>query len=114
MASTHTQDWKPVILTKNVPKKQPRNMVTRDTLPKITTSSSVKLNENDEVTKIKYVTKDISQLITSGRINKKYTRKDLASKLNVKEDVITDIENGKAIYNGELIVKIKKVLEIKK
>ena len=104
------QDWTPVILTKNKPKVQPRNMVSRDTLPKITTSSSVKLNENDEVTNIKYVSKDISQLIINGRINKKYTRQQLGGLVNVKESVIADIENGKAIYDGNLIAKIKKIL----
>lgn len=108
--TTNTQDWTPVILTNNKPKVAPRNMVSRDTLPKITTSSSVKLNENDEVTNIKYVPPDIAKFITSKRIEKKYTRKYLGMQVKVKESVIADIENGKAIYNGELIAKIKKVL----
>jgi len=106
----NNQDWTPVILTSNKPKTQPRNMVSKDTLPKITTSSSVKLDENDEVTNIKYVPKDISQFITSKRIEKKYSRKYLGMQVKVKESVIADIENGKAIYNGDLIAKIKKIL----
>lgn len=106
------QDWTPVTLTSNKPTKQPRNMVSRESLPKSTINTSVKLDENDEVIKIKYVPKDISQLITSGRVNKKYTRKQLGGFVQVKESDIADIENGKAIYNGALIAKIKKVLNI--
>jgi ribosome-binding protein aMBF1 (putative translation factor) len=106
------QDWKTVVL-KNinaVPKNVPKNIVKKEDMPKSNVNPSVKLDENDEVLKIKYVSKDISQLITNGRIAKKLTRKDLANKLNLKEDVITGIETGKAIYDGNQIAKIKKFL----
>ena len=106
------QDWKSVVL-KNinvVPKNQPKNIVKKEDLPKSSVNPSVKLDENDEVLKIKYVSKDISQLIINGRIAMKLTRKDLANKLNLKEDIITDIETCKAIHDGNQIAKIKKLL----
>jgi ribosome-binding protein aMBF1 (putative translation factor) len=108
------QDWEQVILKNNntLPKNIPKKIVKKEELPKSNINSSVKLNENDEVTKIKYVTKDISQLIINGRIAKKLTRKDLANKLNLKEDIITSIETGKAIYDGNQIAKIKKILNL--
>lgn len=109
------QDWKTIVL-KNpnlIPKNQPKNIVKKTDLPKSSVNSSVTLNENDEVTKIKYVPKDISKLIIQSRIAKKLTRKDLANSLNLKEDIITNIENGKAIYDGNLISKIKKLLNVK-
>jgi ribosome-binding protein aMBF1 (putative translation factor) len=108
------QDWKTIVLKNpNVVKNQPKNIVKKTDLPKSTVNSSIKLNENDEVTQIKYVPKDISKLIIQCRITKKLTRKDLANSLNLKEDIITNIENGKAIYDGNLIAKIKKILNVK-
>jgi ribosome-binding protein aMBF1 (putative translation factor) len=108
------QDWKTIVLKNpNIVKNQPKNIVKKTDLPKSTVNSSIKLNENDEVTQIKYVPKDISKLIIQGRITKKLTRKDLANSLNLKEDIITNIENGKAIYDGNLIAKIKKILNVK-
>jgi ribosome-binding protein aMBF1 (putative translation factor) len=107
------QDWTPVILKKKMPE------TTRKIIPKIShsksissLSSGVKLNDNDEVVNIKYVSKDIANLITSARCIKKLTRKQLAQALNIKEDVIANIETCKAIYNGNLIAKIKKYLNI--
>ena len=108
------QDLEVVVLHKKNPsiKTGPKNIVKKNELPVKKVSSSVKLNENDEVVKIKYVPKDISQLIITGRIAKKLTRKDLANKLNYKEDIIANIETSKAIYNGDQIAKIKKILNI--
>jgi len=107
------QDWKTIVLKNPNLVNQPKNIVKKTDLPKSTVNSSIKLNENDEVTQIKYVPKDISKLIIQGRITKKLTRKDLANSLNLKEDIITNIENGKAIYDGNLIAKIKKILNVK-
>jgi ribosome-binding protein aMBF1 (putative translation factor) len=98
------QDWEPVSWSKKkeIPVKKPN--VVRDT--------SVKLDENDEVMAIKYVPREIGNLITNARVANKLTRKELANKLNLKEDVITNIENGTAIYNGNQIAKIKKCLGV--
>lgn len=105
------QDWTTIIINKvDKDKKLPKNIVKKTDLPKPIINSSVKLDENDEVINIKYVSKDISQQVIMGRIAKKLTRKDLANKLNLKEDIIADIETGKAIYNGNTIAKIKKCL----
>jgi ribosome-binding protein aMBF1 (putative translation factor) len=102
------QDWKPVIFKKK------STTLTKTTVarPKIHNpiSSGVKLDENDEVSKIKYVPKEISNEITQARIFKKLTQKQLALGLNFKIDVINDIESGKAIYNGEHIARIRRYL----
>ena len=103
------QDWNNVVLNTN--KKVVKEIVERK---KINNNPSIKLNENDEVIQIKKVPKDISHLITNARIANKYSRKDLANKLNVKEDIIADIENGKAIYDGNMISKIKRILHLNK
>jgi len=95
------QDWKTIVLSK--PKIQPKEIVKKpSSLP----------SENDEIKSIKYVSKDISQIIINARCAKKMSRKDLAKNMNLKEDIITNIETGKAIYNGDQIARIKKFLGI--
>jgi hypothetical protein len=102
------QDWTPLILNKS---KEPviKEIVAKN---KITSNSSVKLDENDEVIKIKTVPKEMCNLIINARNIKKLTRKQLANQLNLKEDIITNIETGKAIYDGNQIAKIKKFLGV--
>jgi len=103
------QNWELVILN---PKTGPvkKSIVAKK---KDTTIQGVKLDENDEVVSIKKVPTEISTLIVNARVSKKLTRKDLANQLSLREDVIADIELGKAIYNGSQIAKIKKHLGIK-
>jgi ribosome-binding protein aMBF1 (putative translation factor) len=103
------QDWKAIVLKPAAPVIV-KNIVEKK---KIIENSSIKVNENDEVIQIKKVPKEISQLITNARIAKKLSRKDLANQLNFKQDIIDDIETGKAIYNGSQIAKIKRQLGIK-
>jgi ribosome-binding protein aMBF1 (putative translation factor) len=104
------QDWKPIILNENTgPIKK-----TIQEKPKLTNlNSGVKINideSGEETIKIKTVPKEISNLIVNARLIKKLTRKQLANNLNLREDVISDIETGKAIYDGNQIAKIKKFL----
>lgn len=73
--------------------------------------SKIKFETQD--LKIKYVPSNVSQSIINGRNAKNLTRKQLAINLNFKEELISDIENGKAIYNGNIITRIKKYLDIK-
>ena len=110
------QDWKTVVLSnpKKIAKNQPKQIVKKEDIHKPSSlPSGFKLDENDEIKSIKYVSKDISQLIIDARCAKKMSRKDLAKNMNLKEDIIADIENGKAIYNGDQIAKIKRFLGIK-
>lgn len=41
------------------------------------------------------------------------TQKDLATKINEKPQVVGEYESGKAIPNGQIIVKMEKVLGVK-
>ena len=101
------QDWKPIVFSKKPILE--KKIVKRE---KQITNSSVKLNENDEVIQIKTVPLEIAKLIIAARVSKKLTRQQLAQSVNIKEDIIANIENGKAIYDGNLIAKIKKKLLI--
>jgi ribosome-binding protein aMBF1 (putative translation factor) len=99
MSTQAYQDWTTVVI------RRPKKKIEEDIYAK------VKFETED--IKIKYVPSNVSQLIISGRNANKLTRKQLALGLNLKEDVIADIENGKAIYNGNIIARIKKYLGVK-
>ena len=44
---------------------------------------------------------------------KKMTQKDLATKINEKPQVVGEYESGKAVPNGQIIVKMERVLGVK-
>ena len=59
------------------------------------------------------VDKSLSKAIQQARMAKKMTQKELATKINEKPQVIGEYENGKAIPNGQIIVKIERALGCK-
>jgi len=92
------QDWKPIIF------KKPQ--------PKIVLKSSTNKN-TDENLKLDKVSRNLSLAIQQARMLKGWSRKELASRLNVKENVIEDYETQKAIPNDILIQKIAIALNTK-
>merc|ERR1719310_1730739 len=71
-----------------------------------------KIEESDEL-KHNKVDKSLSKAIQQARMAKKMTQKELATKINEKPQVIGEYENGKAIPNGQIIVKIERALGCK-
>ncbi len=58
----------------------------------------------------------LSKEIMQSRILSKLTQKEIAIKLNIQQNVYTELENGKAIYNPstkQLITKLQNILKIK-
>ena len=95
------QDFKPVVLRKNpLPSKSEKSK---------TSSPSIEKKDNGEIVKPKTFTVDFGRKLASIRVEKNMNRKDLASKLNVKESVISDLENGKLLYDGNLVHRLKKL-----
>mmetsp|Transcript_19647 Transcript_19647/g.27632 ORF Transcript_19647/g.27632 Transcript_19647/m.27632 type:complete len:174 (+) Transcript_19647:72-593(+) len=74
--------------------------------------SARKLEETD-VLKHAKVDKSLSKAIMQARTAKKMSQKDLATAINEKPQVIAEYENGKAIPNGQIIVKIERKLGCK-
>jgi len=74
--------------------------------------SARKLEETDEL-KHEKVNRSLSKAIQQARMAKKMTQKDLATAINEKPQIIGDYESGKAIPNGEIIVKIERKLGCK-
>jgi ribosome-binding protein aMBF1 (putative translation factor) len=96
--------WTPIFISK-ISKKKEEEIYSRVKFETLSISK--------EDVKIKYVPSNVSQLIINARNTNKLTRKQLATNLNFREDFIANIENGKAIYNANIISQIKKYLGVK-
>ena len=71
-----------------------------------------KIEESDDL-KLNKVDKSLSKAIQQARMAKKMTQKDLATKINEKPQVVGEYESGKAVPNGQIIVKMERVLGVK-
>jgi len=117
--SNQFQDWNPLVIGNKIKKKEdPINLKHREGQSVETIKKNkIKENnnflnklENDEIIKIDNIPLDISKKIQQARNVSKMTRKDLAQKLNVKENIIVDLENAKYKFDKQLIRKIEKIL----
>jgi len=98
------QDWHNIIIKRNTPKEI-------KTGGKKGPGNSLDQVDKDEF-KLKKVNKDFSSQIKTHRNSKGLTQKELAQKINVKQNVINDYESGKAIPNPSIINKLKRILEL--
>jgi ribosome-binding protein aMBF1 (putative translation factor) len=100
------QDWETVVLKK----KKPEQVKTG--LPRGPTHAQ-KLDENTENYKDhKKVQKTLADAIRQRRIELKLTQEQLAQKVNVKVNIVNDIESQRGVYDSPTIEKIKRVLGI--
>ncbi|KJE93534.1 hypothetical protein CAOG_04307 [Capsaspora owczarzaki ATCC 30864] len=56
---------------------------------------------------------EVGRLIQQGRAAKEWTRKDLAVRVNEKQEVVAEYENGTAIPNQQVLAKIERAVGIK-
>ena len=102
------QDFKPVVLRKNY-------VLTSGNNKAISISDSERRfikyekKEDGQVVVPKTFTKEFGQRLATARVSKNMNRKDLSLKLNVKESVVADMENGKLLYDGNLVHKLKRI-----
>jgi hypothetical protein len=90
------QDWKPVILSKT----KSKNKIVKEEKEK----------KEEEDTKLKFFDKSFCLKIQQLRSLNKWTRKETAQKLNMTENDLAFIENGKDVkYNGEFVNKCKRL-----
>lgn len=76
-------------------------------------SRLAKLDNAEEAEKIETVSLSLSQKIQQGRAAKGMKQKDLATKINVKPQIIGDYESGRAIPDNKILGKIERALGIK-
>ena len=79
-------------------------------------------NSNSHLFTSKKLDEDLPELKYIGELGKKFqqarsakglTQKDLAKQLNMDVKVYQEIESGKAVYNGQVVGKIKRKLGVK-
>jgi ribosome-binding protein aMBF1 (putative translation factor) len=111
------QDWEPVILRKKahvaptpsepVPKKMISNTNSRNESVNL-----AKVANETEAFHHTHVSKEDARAIIQGRVAKKLTQEKLAQALNLPVKTIADIERGVAIYNGSVLARIRRYLQI--
>ncbi len=102
------QDWKPVVLKKKIVEKKKYIQPDENYL-------KMKKVENEEINKIDKIDKVKSKDFILLRNKLNLTQNELAVKLNIKVDVIRDIENGSfpnnKSYVNNLMVKMNKMIK---
>ena len=73
-----------------------------------------KLDKQIENGKLKHnvVDSDFSKKVQQKRLSMGLTQKQLATKLNIPVQTISEIENGKAKHNQQIVNKIKRIIKI--
>tara|TARA_A100001015_G_scaffold164055_1_gene182396 strand:- start:1522 stop:1863 length:342 start_codon:yes stop_codon:yes gene_type:complete len=77
---------------------------------------AIKLENETENFKITTIPKNLCKQISQARMNQKITQKEMAQKLGIQANIYTNLENGKANYDGptkQLINKIQNLFKIK-
>jgi putative transcription factor len=126
------QDWQPIVLTKRKPAANSKvTDVTKAKMSGIDTITEKKANagtnalKDSTMTKVKrdamnsedpghidLIDKKVSQRIQARRTEKGLSRKQLAQKINEKETLLADYENGKAIPSASVLNKIERALGV--
>jgi len=103
------QDWTTVTFNKSKPVSTTTPTTTvNHTQPKIRLDA-----EGNEISNIKYVTKEMAKIITESRTSQKLTQKELATKCNMDSKIINEIERGGCVYVAEHVNKIARALNVK-
>jgi putative transcription factor len=75
-------------------------------------ANAKKLDEDNETLKVKHVDPKISAMIQRVRQQKGLKQDELARLINERPSIVTEYENGKAIPNEQVLVRLEKALGI--
>ena len=109
------QDWAPVTLS-NPAKQQKTKTIVEKRGDTSVQDGLKKIDNETENFAIQKIPSALSKEIIQSRIASKLSQKDMAVKLNIQQNVYTELENGKAIYNAQtkqLITKLQNTLHVK-
>lgn len=59
---------------------------------------------------VKYFSTTLGKSITAARVSNNLSRKELAKKINITENIMSAIETGKALFDRKILLSINKVL----
>jgi ribosome-binding protein aMBF1 (putative translation factor) len=104
------QNWETYIVHCKDTKKDKKDT---DSKKQISKTQKIENMEKEDNLKHKKIDKELSKKIQQMRLSKGWTQKQLAQKINVNPIIINEIESGKALYNGQHIGKLKRLLNIK-
>lgn len=101
------QDWNTVYVT---PKKT--NQGSDDKKKQYVKSKEQKMNDAEEEGKLIHKKMDLEfgKTLQKYRLSQNMTQKDIAQKLNIPVKDINEIESGKMKHNGQLMGKIKRLI----
>ena len=71
------------------------------------------LDDSTEAEKLNRVTREQGLMIQNARKTKNWKQKDLANQIRVKQDIIAQYENGKAIIDNKIICLLERKLNIR-
>ncbi|XP_041481392.1 endothelial differentiation-related factor 1-like [Lytechinus variegatus] len=74
---------------------------------------TAKLDRETEELHHAHVSLDVGKAIQRGRQAKNLTQKELATKINEKQQVINEYESGKAVTNNQILAKIERAIGLK-
>jgi len=106
------QDWKTIVVKKNNTdtKDKPKKKKMDDTTQKLI---KVETKADNDILKHDKYTKEFRLAMVKKRTSTlNMTQKQLATRLNMPEKTIKEIESGRAIYNAKDYNKIKRILKI--
>jgi len=72
-----------------------------------------KLEDETEELSHKKLEHNVALRIQQARLEKGWTQKELATKINEKQTVINEYESGKAIPNNQILGKLERILGVK-
>lgn len=105
------QDWKQIILNKKSSAQNKSHVLDRSTQEY---SKAKKMDDETENVKHEQVGLSLGKKIQNARMAVGFkSQKDLAQVINVKSDVITAYESGKAIPDNNIMQKLRRVLKTK-
>jgi putative transcription factor len=73
----------------------------------------IKIDNANEVEAIEKVNMDIRRIVQKTRTEKSMTQKQLAERINVKYEIIRDLESGKLAKDTQLLSKLQRVLGVR-
>lgn len=99
------QDWNTLFVNS---KKKKNNIEKKEYVK----SKEQKMNENEENGKLshKKMDSEFGKSLQKYRLSQNMTQKDIAQKLNIPVKDINEIESGKMKHNGQLMGKIKRLM----
>lgn len=106
MTTPHHQDWETVIFHKKPAKST--------TSPDLEPTHIRALKDNPESFANKGFESKYVQAVIKARLERKWSQKELAQKINVEFAIIQKLEQGKAIYDAQLKNKLNRVLNLGK